>query len=122
MTDYFDRIEQQLVQRVEAGAPSASRLRVPWGGLAAAAVVLVVVVVAGAFLVTLRSGPAQEAGSQSSAGGNSVTLSLPLGTSSATVDRVVSYFASASQRYYRTFMSHDKASVSRSEQHTPRQR
>ena len=57
MSDYFDRIEQQLVQRVEAGAPREYRLRVPWGGLAAAAVVLVVVAVAGAFLLTLRSGP-----------------------------------------------------------------
>ena len=89
MSDYFDRIEQQLVQRVEAGAAREYRLRVPWGGLAAAAVVLVVVAVAGAFLLTLRSGPAQQVGSRPFAG-SSVTLSPPHGTPVATVDRVVS--------------------------------
>jgi SecD/SecF fusion protein len=89
MSDYFDRIEQQLVRRVEAGAPRTYGLRVPWGGLAAAAVVLVVVAIAGAFLLTLRSGPAQQVGSRSSAG-SSVTLSPPLATPLPTVDRVVS--------------------------------
>ena len=89
MSDYFDRIEQQLVRRVEAGAPRTYGLRVSWGGLAAAAVVLVVVAVAGAFLLTLRSGPAQQAGSRSSAG-STVTLSPPVATPPPTVDRVVS--------------------------------
>jgi hypothetical protein len=51
MSDYFDRVERQIVQRVEAGVPHTSRLRIASGHLAVAATVLVVIAVAGVFLL-----------------------------------------------------------------------
>jgi hypothetical protein len=56
MSDYFDRVERQIVQRVEAGVPRPSRPRVASGHLAVAAAVLVVIVVAGVFLAARGSG------------------------------------------------------------------
>jgi hypothetical protein len=50
MSDYFDRVERQIVRRVQDGVPAASRPRLTLGHLAVAAAVLVVVVVAGVFL------------------------------------------------------------------------
>ena len=57
MSDYFDRVERQIVQRVEAGAPEANRRPTVLGYLATAAAVLVVIVVAGAFLLARGSSP-----------------------------------------------------------------
>ncbi len=57
MSDYFDRVERQIVQRVEAGAPRTSRARIASGHLAVAAAVLVVIVVAGVFLLARGAGP-----------------------------------------------------------------
>lgn len=56
MSDYFDRIERQIVQRVEEGVPRTSRARLASGHLAVAAAVLVVVAVAGVFLAAGGSG------------------------------------------------------------------
>lgn len=59
MSDYFDRVERQIVQRVEAGAPQASRRPTVFGYLATAAAVAVVIVVVGVFLLAHGSNPAQ---------------------------------------------------------------
>jgi hypothetical protein len=56
MSDYFDRVERQIVNRVEAGLPGKSRLRGTLGHLATAAAVLVVIVVAGVFLLPRGNG------------------------------------------------------------------
>ncbi len=58
MSDYFDRVERQIVRQVEAGGPRASRLPAALGYLASVAAVLVVVVVAGVFLLARGSTPA----------------------------------------------------------------
>lgn len=58
MSDYFDRVERQIVRNVEAGLPRSSRLRAIPGYMAAAAAVLVVIVVAGVFLLARGSGSA----------------------------------------------------------------
>jgi preprotein translocase subunit SecD len=57
MSDYFDRVERQIVQRVQDGAPQAGRRPNVLGYLATAAAVLVVIVVAGAFLLARGSSP-----------------------------------------------------------------
>ena len=57
MSDYFDRVERQIVRNVEAGLPRASRRPNVSGYLAIAAAAVVVIVVAGAFLVTRGSSP-----------------------------------------------------------------
>jgi hypothetical protein len=57
MSDYFERIERQLVARVEAGAPRAWRLPRPrWELLGPALAVAVVIAVAMVFLGLPRSG------------------------------------------------------------------
>ncbi|MGN6872807.1 MAG: SecDF P1 head subdomain-containing protein [Solirubrobacteraceae bacterium] len=56
MSDYFDRVERQIVRRVEEGAPLTRRARLTLGNLALVAAVLVVVVVAGVFLAARGSG------------------------------------------------------------------
>ncbi len=58
MSDYFDRVERQIVQRVEAGAPRSSRRPAACGYLATAAAVAVVIVVVGVFLLARGSNPA----------------------------------------------------------------
>jgi SecD/SecF fusion protein len=55
MTDYFDRVERQLVTKLEAGLPPRSRFPVRLGHLAAAASVLVVVAVGAVFVGTRGS-------------------------------------------------------------------
>jgi hypothetical protein len=47
MSDYFDRIERQLVRNVEAGLPRSSRFPIRLEHLAPIAALLVVAVVAG---------------------------------------------------------------------------
>jgi SecD/SecF fusion protein len=56
MSDYFDRVERQIVRRVEQGMPRSGRLPSAGGYLAVAAAVLVVIVVAGVFLLARGSG------------------------------------------------------------------
>lgn len=51
MSDCFDRVERQIVRRVEDGLPRSARLPSAGGYVAVAAAVLVVIVVVGAFLL-----------------------------------------------------------------------
>jgi hypothetical protein len=51
MSDYFDRVERQIVARVEAGVPRAARMPSAFAHLGRAAAVLVVIAVAGVFLL-----------------------------------------------------------------------
>ncbi|HTP20264.1 MAG TPA: hypothetical protein VMJ65_11715 [Solirubrobacteraceae bacterium] len=75
MSDYFDRVERQIVRQVEAGVPRSSRLPAALGYLAAVAAVVVVIVVAGAFLLTRGSSPGP-----SPAAGHSVTVTFTAST------------------------------------------
>ena len=56
MSDYFDRVERQIVERVERGRPRSARQPTLPAYLAMAAAVIVVIVVAGAFLLARGSG------------------------------------------------------------------
>ncbi len=56
MSDYFDRVERQIVRQVETGLPRTRRAWLTSGNLAMAAAVLVVIVVAGVFLAARGSG------------------------------------------------------------------
>lgn len=58
MSDYFDRVERQITQRVEAGVPRSARLPAVFGRLGYAAAVLIVIVVVGGFLLARGAGPA----------------------------------------------------------------
>jgi len=62
MSDYFDRVERQIAQRVEAGVPRSTRLPAIVGRLGYVAAVLIVIVVAGAFLLARGAGPTSPAG------------------------------------------------------------
>jgi hypothetical protein len=79
MSDYFDRVERQIVSRVEAGAPRASRLRDAFGHLYLVAAVLVVIVVAGAFLLAHGTGGGNPV--PSATAGVSVTFKVAPGAS-----------------------------------------
>ena len=68
MSDYFDRVERQIVQRVQDGAPRSSRRPAAWGYLATAAAVAVVIVVVGVFLLARGSSPAPTKPSAPAAG------------------------------------------------------
>ena len=57
MSDYFDRVERQIVRNVEAGVPRSSRRPTISGYLATAAAVAVVIIVAGVFLLAHGSNP-----------------------------------------------------------------
>jgi hypothetical protein len=57
VSDYFERVERQIVRNVEAGLPRSARLPAAFGFLASAAAVAVVILVAGVFLVTRGSSP-----------------------------------------------------------------
>lgn len=86
MSDYFDRVERQLVERVERGRVPAPRRSIVPGYLAMAAAVIVVIVVAGAFLLARGGGaPNQPPAGQGSV---SLVLSVPAARpSAATLDR-----------------------------------
>ena len=71
MSDYFDRVERQIVRNVEAGLPRASRRPNAFGYLAVAAAAMVVIVVAGAFLLARGSSP-----TTAPAAGQSVTVAF----------------------------------------------
>jgi hypothetical protein len=60
MSDYFDRVERQLVERAQRGRPRSARMAILPGFLAMAAAAMVVIVVAGAFLLARGgAGPGQ---------------------------------------------------------------
>jgi len=75
VSDYFDRVERQILRQVEAGGPRASRLPTALGYLASVAAVLVVVVVAGVFLLARGSTPPS-----GPAGGDTVTVRFTAAT------------------------------------------
>lgn len=74
MSDYFDRVERQIVRNVEAGLPRSSRRPSAFGYLATAAAVAVVIVVAGVFL--LARGSNRPAGSAAGTGPQDVTVTF----------------------------------------------
>jgi hypothetical protein len=63
VSDYFDRVERQIVRKVEAGLPRARRMPTAFGYVATAAAVAVVIVVAGVFLLARGTGGAGRTGS-----------------------------------------------------------
>ena len=75
MSDYFDRVERQIVQSVEAGAPRARRGPTALGYLATAAAVAVVIVVVSVFLLAHGSNPVP-----TPAAGNGVTVTFTAST------------------------------------------
>lgn len=88
MSDYFDRIERQMVERVERGRPRSPRLSVLPGYLAMAAAVMVVIVVAGVFL--LARGTGGQTQPPAGHGGVSLVLSAaPARPPGSTLDRAV---------------------------------
>jgi SecD/SecF fusion protein len=84
MSDYFDRVERQIVRRVEEGLPRSTRRPSPGGYLAVAAAALVVIVVAGVFLVA-RGGGANP--SPTAAAGARVVFSVSGAAPTAVVER-----------------------------------
>jgi hypothetical protein len=74
VSDYFDRVERQIVRNVEAGLPRSTRLPSPFGYLATAAAVAVVIVVAGVFL--LAHGSNRSGGPTAGTGPESVTVTF----------------------------------------------
>lgn len=88
MSDYFDRVERQLVRRVETGLPRRSRLRVASGHLAVAAAVLVVIVVVGVFLVAHGGTPRVPVG-PAAASGVGITLTPAPAAAGGTINRTV---------------------------------
>lgn len=76
MSDYFDRVERQIMRRVEQGAPRRSRMRLAAGQLAVAAGVLVVILVAGVFLLA-RGGEDQGQSPAVHPGGEIVFAATP---------------------------------------------
>ncbi len=77
MSDYFERVERQIVRNVEAGRPRSSRLPAALGYLASVAAVLVVIVVAGVFLLARGSSPVP---APAPAAGHTVTVSFTAST------------------------------------------
>lgn len=76
MSDYFDRVERQIVRSVEAGTPRSSWLTVARAHLGTAAAVLVVIVVAGGFLLARGAGPTRSARPGRAVGGHGVSVSF----------------------------------------------
>jgi SecD/SecF fusion protein len=85
MSDYFDRVERQIVRRVEEGRPRSARWPSAGGYLAVAAAALVVIVVAGVFLLARSSGGANP--SPTAAAGARVAFSVSGSAPTAVVER-----------------------------------
>ena len=87
MSDYFDRVERQIAQRVEARLPRSARMPRAVGQLGYVAAVLIVIVVVGVFLLARGAGSSSPAGHAAPARGLSVSFSpqlpvqLPAGAS-----------------------------------------
>jgi SecD/SecF fusion protein len=94
VSDYFDRVERQIVRNVEAGVPRSPRLPAALRYLASAAAVLVVIVVAGVFLLARGSTPAT-APAPASATGHTATVTFtpstidPRASLGAAIDRSI---------------------------------
>lgn len=91
MSDYFERVERQIVRRVQDGvAPRRSWRRPAARHVDLTAAVLVVFVVAGVFLLAHGSGGGSRAPAPAAHGGLSVVLSpLPAQPPTAMLDRAV---------------------------------
>src|SRR5947209_171649 len=85
MSDYFDRVERQIVRRVEEGLPRSTRRPSAGGYLAVVAAVLVVIVVAGVFLLARGGGGANP--SPAAAAGARIVFTVSGDTSPAVVER-----------------------------------
>lgn len=86
MSDYFDRVERQIVRRVEEGMPHSAWRPSAGGYLAVVAAVLVVIVVAGTFLLA-RGGGGGANPSPAVAPDAAVVFSVPRDASPAVVER-----------------------------------
>jgi SecD/SecF fusion protein len=75
VSDYFDRVERQIVRKVEAGLPRSSRLPVAFGYAASVVAVLVVIVVVGVFMLARGSSTAP-----APAAGHTVTVTFTAST------------------------------------------
>jgi hypothetical protein len=84
MSDYFDRVELQIVSRVQEGVPRSSRLPAAVGHLYLAAAVAVVIVVAGVFLLAHGTGGGNPAPATNA--GASVTFTVAPGASGRDID------------------------------------
>ena len=91
MSDYFDRVERQIVSRVQDGIPRSSRLPAAVGHLYLAAAVVVVIVVAGVFLVAHGAGGGNRAPAANA--GASVTFNVVPGASPGDIDRAATILA-----------------------------
>ena len=87
MSDYFDRVERQIVRRVEHGVPRSRRLPFTGGHIATAAAVLVVILVAGVFLLA-RGGHAGAPASPTSAAGATIAFSVSGAAPPAVIESV----------------------------------
>ncbi len=92
MSDYFDRVERQIVSRVQEGVPRSSRLPAAVGHLYLAAAVVVVIVVAGVFLVAHGAGGGNPAPAANA--GVSVTFNVAPDASPGDIDRTAAILAS----------------------------
>ena len=92
MSDYFDRVERQIVSRVQEGVPRSSRLPAAVGHLYLAAAVVVVIVVAGVFLVAHGAGGGNPAPAANA--GVSVTFDVAPDASPRDIDRTAAILAS----------------------------
>ena len=77
MSDYFERVERQIVRQVETGLTRTRRGRLTLGNLAIVAAVLVVIVVAGVFLAARGNQAAAPAPASHPAFGLGFTASPP---------------------------------------------
>jgi preprotein translocase subunit SecD len=84
MSDYFDRVERQIVRSVEAGFPRSRPMPRVSGYLGVAAAVVVVIVVAGAFLLARGAGPTGTAAH--TANGHQLSVSFSI-TPATTLER-----------------------------------
>jgi hypothetical protein len=91
MSDYFDRVERQIVSRVQEGVPRSSRLPAAVGHLYLAAAVVVVIIVAGVFLVAHGSGGGNPAPAANA--GASVTFNVAPGASPRDIHRTATILA-----------------------------
>lgn len=87
MSDYFDRVERQIVRRVERGVPRSARMPRALNHLGTAVAVLVVLVVAGVFLLARGASPTRPAG-PGGAGPNSHALTVAFAPETLPGDQV----------------------------------
>ena len=86
MSDYFDRVERQLVGKVEAGVPRRSRCPIRLGHLAVAASLLVVIAVGAVFLSVRGSSGTSSTGSSAGSSARSHAIRVVLGAPRASMN------------------------------------